>query len=897
MANRIQLIRRTCTIFILYCFAAGAVLNGQESLNDTLFNIWADSSLSDQVRLNAFQTKISDFEYFSFWNQDTRDPGSMMKWAEGSKEALEISRKLETTAFKARLEALYGLSIEIGDQDQKSACENYMKATRSALEAGDSIAAIHLATYQYTHTCNLWQAPEVLEEIVSFDKKLISHFENASDKRHSLDLLNSIALLYHFVLGDYPNATVTYQIVRYLCEEYGLDTSRAYVAPHVNLGRILVETDNHQEAQPYLKSALRLCKEFKDTFALGYTYGVVANDYIARNKPEEAMQYLDSAIWIMYEIKGCEECTLVTQKSKAVVHNMQGNYQDALDLLNWIFKIAPVTEVSAEITKSYLGLGNFNSAVRYAQIALQNQSNLPDLVLAYEALCNSMTAASRYAEAARYCKEYSAILDTSAQRRNQQEVTRIQLENKFQLARIKDSLQSKKLALEQNLKHQTELGQQKASRNVVAGIGILTLFFAIGLYSRLRYTRRTQLQLEEKNRTIEAEKEKAHQSERAKQQFLANMSHEIRTPINAIIGMNEILLRRDPKDDQLVYLNGIKTSSDTLLTVINDILDISKVEAGKIELEKVPMSISEVVQSVAAIMKFKAQEKGIELNCHTEDQLPTVLGDPIRLRQVLLNLVGNAIKFTEKGIVTIRTSVTPIENDRIETHIVVSDTGIGIADEKLEKIFKSFEQGYSDTTRKFGGSGLGLSISKNLVELHGGKIWAESSKSKGSKFHISIPYKVVSGLDPDHEKQKQLFSLPINSLDGLRILIAEDNDFNALVAKEELEDAITGVDVEVVENGVIAVEKVISADFDVVLMDVQMPAMNGYEATELIRNLESDKSRIPIIAMTANVMREEVMRCLDAGMDDFVGKPFETEDLVQKIYRLTKIKSTPENGH
>ncbi len=262
-----------------------------------------------------------------------------------------------------------------------------------------------------------------------------------------------------------------------------------------------------------------------------------------------------------------------------------------------------------------------------------------------------------------------------------------------------------------------------------------------------------------------------------------------------------------------------------------------------------------------------------------------VIGDANRLRQILINLIGNAIKFTEKGLVT-----TTIQSEKTEgklnLHFNVSDTGIGIDKDRMTKIFESFEQAYSDTSRKFGGTGLGLSISKKLVELHNGIIWVESEKGKGSQFRCTIPYAIAAStteIIPAEDVHSNIAA----ALTGIRILLVEDNAFNVVVAQEELEDAIEGVYVDVAENGLIAIEQLKFADFDIILMDIQMPVMNGFEATKAIRNLDSEKAHTPIVAMTANVLKEEVDLCYQAGMNDFIAKPFDTKELLNKIYKLT----------
>jgi len=291
-------------------------------------------------------------------------------------------------------------------------------------------------------------------------------------------------------------------------------------------------------------------------------------------------------------------------------------------------------------------------------------------------------------------------------------------------------------------------------------------------------------------------------------------------------------------------------------------------------------------------MQFKAEEKGLLLKSDIAENIPRVIGDPTRLRQVIINLVGNAIKFTEKGIVTTSLKLEALQDGpNINAHFTISDTGIGIDADKIEKVFNSFEQAYADTSRKFGGTGLGLSISKKLIELQQGRIWVESKKGMGSQFHFIIPYeKCDKNNNIDFDATTPNVENLTAQLKGVRVLLAEDNAFNAVVAQEELEDAIEETNVVVAENGAIAVEQISHNDFDVILMDVQMPTMNGYEATKSIRNLGGEKSKVPIIAMTANVLKEEVEQCYKAGMNDFIGKPFSTEELIQKIYKLTELK-------
>ena len=389
--------------------------------------------------------------------------------------------------------------------------------------------------------------------------------------------------------------------------------------------------------------------------------------------------------------------------------------------------------------------------------------------------------------------------------------------------------------------------------------------------------------VKEKTAELEMEMERAENSEKAKEQFLANMSHEIRTPLNAILGMTRLLLEKNPREDQLRYLNAISESSDNLLVIINDILDLSKIEAGKILFEKIVFSPKERTETVVNTLLFQAMAKGLELDFQTDPDVPErVEGDPYRLNQVLINLVGNAIKFTDKGKVLIHTQLESQDDKAIQLKFSVSDTGIGISKDKLQHIFNMFTQESSSTTRKFGGTGLGLAICKRLIELQGGRIEVESEMNKGSVFSFVIPYQhaTTAPTDTDHKTHSDVKA----SLSNLRILLAEDNEFNKMVAVDTLEEMIPGAVIDVAVNGKAAVELAIRNTYDIILMDIQMPEMDGYEATKLIRSYNDEKiNSIPIIAMTASVIKAEVDKCFECGMNAFVGKPFNPEELMETI--------------
>ncbi|WP_164891116.1 PAS domain S-box protein [Botryobacter ruber] len=395
-------------------------------------------------------------------------------------------------------------------------------------------------------------------------------------------------------------------------------------------------------------------------------------------------------------------------------------------------------------------------------------------------------------------------------------------------------------------------------------------------------------------RALKKAKEAAEESARVKENFLANMSHEIRTPMNGISGMTNLLSKTNLDETQQNLVKIIRQSSDNLLIVINDILDITKIESGKIELEVIPFNVTETLQAAYQTFFYKAEEKEINYLVNpAELKQPMVLGDPYRLNQVLLNLIGNAIKFTEEGSVKISNRIVSETEDEITLEFSVSDTGIGIPENKLKKVFEGFTQAYSNTTRKYGGTGLGLSICKSLVEMHGGNLWVESKENAGSTFKFELTYpKCNEAFQPHNLKEETDFGM----LKHVRVLLAEDNEVNIFLAKSILEG--WNFEVEIAHNGKEAVDKVLEQHFDIILMDIQMPMLSGLDATLQIRALENkDKAGTPIIALTANAFKGDAEKYLHAGMNDYVSKPFDEASLYNKIVTQLphKVKNpTPE---
>lgn len=375
--------------------------------------------------------------------------------------------------------------------------------------------------------------------------------------------------------------------------------------------------------------------------------------------------------------------------------------------------------------------------------------------------------------------------------------------------------------------------------------------------------------------------------QKAKEQFLANISHEIRTPINGIAGIAGLLSQNQNSEERETYLNAIRHSAENLKVIINDILDLASIESGKLKFEKIAFNLTDLLPSLISTFTFQAREKNISLQYTLEDSLNRFLvGDPVRLNQILINLIGNAVKFTHTGSIQVKCSVEKEQKNICWVKISVSDTGVGIPGEKLATIFESFSQADESVTRRYGGTGLGLTIARQLVELQKGKIDVKSKEHVGSTFTIVMPYVIGKAT----KLSKQNFKPKGASTDvapNLRVLLVEDNDINRLYAKSILETWKCKTDIA--ENGLIAIEKLKSNFYDVILMDVQMPIMDGYEATKVIRTMTHPLNTIPVVALTANATTNDIEKCLEAGMNDFVAKPFTPDDLYQKLFKKLKI--------
>lgn len=389
-------------------------------------------------------------------------------------------------------------------------------------------------------------------------------------------------------------------------------------------------------------------------------------------------------------------------------------------------------------------------------------------------------------------------------------------------------------------------------------------------------------ELAQANYDLENACEAALEASNLKSAFVANISHELRTPLAGIMGMNELLQKSELSAEQSELSNAVQDSARSLLAIVNDLLDLSKIEAGKINVESVPLNITSVVHDCFQVLTQAAQQKGLSLLLETDSDLPNGLyGDPVRLHQVLLNLVSNAVKFTLQGTVTVRVTVLSSASHQATIKIAVTDTGIGLSEQEQKYLFLPFSQVDNSSTRLYSGTGLGLAIAKRLVELMGGQIGIVSSKGQGSTFWFTVPFRfTASDLAPRPDANDLKGSL--SGLPG-KVLVVEDSPVLQQLVLRQLDHL--GLQTQAVLNGKQALEAVESGEFSVILMDCNLPTMDGFQASRAIRQSETNQNRhVPIIAMTAGAMTGDAEKCLEAGMDDYISKPYTLEQLQRKLY-------------
>jgi hypothetical protein len=435
---------------------------------------------------------------------------------------------------------------------------------------------------------------------------------------------------------------------------------------------------------------------------------------------------------------------------------------------------------------------------------------------------------------------------------------------------------------------QIDLEKQKRSINFgkmttglsIALIVILSLL-TLSLYKNNNLRAKANELLQDKNSELQLAKEKAEKASLAKAQFLSTITHELRTPLYAVTGLTHLLLEEDPKPHQKEHLNSLKFSGEYLLSLINNILDLNKLEANKVEVEKTSFNLKKRTNDVLIALKKSADDRKNNLHFEFDENIPEkLMGDPLKLSQILINLIGNSLKFTQNGDIYVRIKKLSENADRVSIHFEIEDNGVGISKKKQKSIFETFSQASLQINRKFGGTGLGLSIVKNLLELMGSRIQLESQLGKGSKFWFDINFTISEDFQENTNPNNIIYDVDYVALENREILIVEDNKINQMITKKILEK--NKMKCHVADNGTDAIALVKQHNFDVVLMDIHMPGISGIEATQEIRKFNK---QLPIIALTAVTIDENLDEFYRAGFNEIIPKPFKTEEFFEKIYR------------
>jgi signal transduction histidine kinase/ActR/RegA family two-component response regulator len=575
-----------------------------------------------------------------------------------------------------------------------------------------------------------------------------------------------------------------------------------------------------------------------------------------------------------------------------VIYTLLKDYKKALDFLRKAAEIKKNSESLDDLSNSYNNMGFcfygmklYDSAEFYykkGEFLAKRGSYLTYLQESYIGLSDVYAAKGEFPQALKFEKLNNVLKDS---------LYRVNGPNNI------DKLKEDYITLKQERDESEVLIQTERVRArrifiwfVLALFSVLMIlmwFYVVKIKKNNTQLNQKQKKIEIQNKILQVKnieilqaKEAAEEAAKVKSQFISTISHEIRTPLNAIIGATNLLNQSFPNQNQVENLNILKISSDNLLSLVNNILDFSKMEAGKMQFENIEFNLKNIVLDIRDLFSIKAAEKGVELLVNYDEKIPAVLkGDPLRINQLLINLVSNALKFTEKGYVKVDLSMQLSTVNHALIHVKVSDTGIGISSQKQNQIFESFTQADGTITRKFGGSGLGLSICKRILENLNSKLQLSSEPGVGSTFYFSINFEVSRNAAIGKSSRTASFE---NSIKGKRILIAEDNMMNILVIRQFLHK--WGVVTDVVMNGKEAYSKVSKETFDAVLMDIHMPEMDGIEATRLIRKLSDErKRRIPIIAITAENEMQFRQKVYEVGMNDYIFKPFNPDDLRERL--------------
>jgi hypothetical protein len=727
-----------------------------------------------------------------------------------------------------------------------------------------------------------------VDSLELFCKQAIEAFERAELKEKQAEALNNLGILKER-LGRYNQAISLYYKSLFIFQNLHNRIGEANTLN--NIGLIFQLQKQYNRAIYYFKKSQQIGEEVNDKNILANAYNNIAICYQEGSKPNEARINFAKVLQIDLEQNNPRNIAL-SYNNMGVVETDLGNFakakwylQMSLSIKQKLASYARLGNTYGNLATVYRGLNQYDSAIYCLNKAIQyakKDEAYPTLLEVYKEYAKVEELKSNSDKALIWVKRYSALSDSLKQA--EVAVRLQQFEDDFKQLRAEKSISE--------IESEKERSVLKSGIFLLIALVVFISFIFLAIYASRIKEKNTNLQFKQKkievqNKILQVKnievlqaKEVAEDAANAKSQFISTISHEIRTPLNAIIGVTNLLHQSAPSKEQIENLNILKISSDNLLSLVNNILDFSKLEAGKMQLETIDFNLRNLALDVKDLFSIKASEKGIELLVSFDEKIPTVIkGDPLRISQLLINLVNNSIKFTESGFVKIEVNLQLATINHALIYFSVSDSGIGIPQNKQAQIFNTFTQADANTTRKYGGTGLGLSICKRILENLNSKLQLESTIGKGSTFYFTINFEVSRNTAIGKSAKTTSFE---NSIKGKRILIVEDNMMNVMVLRQFLEK--WGVKTEVALNGLEGVKAVTNSYFDAVLMDIHMPEMDGIEATIQIRQMTDERKRnVPIIALTAENEMQLRQRVYEVGMNDYIFKPFNPEDLKERL--------------
>ncbi|MFV1885120.1 MAG: tetratricopeptide repeat protein [Balneola sp.] len=702
-------------------------------------------------------------------------------------------------------------------------------------------------------------------------------------KSREAEIFNQLGIMAS-VKGDSPNALQYFLRVLEVRQE--IEDLSGVARIQNNLGILYKNLGDFERSLQFHSASLESKKEQGDSLGIARSLNNIGEIFQQQEKISDARSYFEESLELMLPL-GFKEGLAAIYNNLGEVNKLEGDISKAIQFHEQSLLIEKELGNSSGVGFSYMNIASLFLLVDQPEIAIKNYkeavlyfkqvNDLSGLQNAYKDLASTYSELENFQESLHYFQLQSGLKDSLVSVERNRQIA--ELQTKYESEKQKQEIE---LLNERSAMQEAQISQQAKIRNLLVVITALLFVLAFILYKSNKTRKKANTLLVQKNRQIEEATE-------LKAQFLSVMSHEIRTPMNAVVGMTNLLLSENPREDQKGYLDTLLFSSNNLLSIVNDVLDYNKAESGKVELESINFRPLFLLSGIYQSFYHESVKKGIHFKIEHEELIPEFLkGDPTRLTQILNNLISNAVKFTEEGSVVVDVSLADQTETTATVNFRITDTGIGIPADKVDAIFESFIQASRETHRKYGGSGLGLAITKKLAELYGSTINVVSTEGKGTSFSFSITFEKGSGAEL-REEDKMDFSA-LESLKHAKVLLVEDNPVNVQVIRRFLNK--WDINPSICENGERAVSEVQKNSYDVVLMDLHMPVMDGYEATRQIRALKTESiSTLPIVALTASNVFEEHANAYESGVNEIVPKPFEPGHLYQTIFKYTKKES------